>query len=93
MTGTPVPALAVPTVVVTRMTGLLVARLERTSLREERAALTEDTDAEGARVVLVDKEEKKVVLAVGREDVAPWPPVMANESESLVSLPWEISRV
>ena len=52
------PALAVPTVVVTRMTDLLVARLESTALSVERAALTEDTDAEGARVVLVDKEEK-----------------------------------
>lgn len=93
MTGTPVPALAVPTVDVTRMTDLLVARLESTALRVERAALTEDTDADGANVVLADKEERKVVLAVGREDVAPCPPDMANKSESLVSLPWEISRV
>lgn len=85
--GTPVPTLAVPTVVVVIMTDLLVARLESTSLREESAALTEDADAEGARVVLVDKDEKKVVLASGSEEVAPCAPEMANELETLASLP------
>ena len=45
-------------------------RDESSLASEERAALTEDAEAEGARVVLVERAEKKVVLAEAVREVA-----------------------
>ena len=66
--GDPVPTLAaVPTVVVieTRAVVALAEMDESAPASEEIAALTDDADAEGARVVLVERAEKKVVDAGG----------------------------
>ena len=66
-TGTPVPALIV---VVTETTGFkLEMREERVPLRDERTALTDDAAAEGARVLLVERAEKKVVVGGGSVSV------------------------
>ena len=77
-----------------------VVRDESSLASEERAALTEDADAEGARVVLVERAEKKVVLAEAVREVAILEETAAleellpteNEEESAETEPWEISK-
>lgn len=58
--GEPVPTLtAVPTVVVTETNAVALAeRDESTPPSEEMAALTDEADADGANVVLVERAEK-----------------------------------
>ena len=53
-----VPTIPVPIVVVTEMTVEFGATDESAPARVERTALTEETDADGARVVLDERAEK-----------------------------------
>ena len=79
--GEPVPTLtAVPRVVVTETIAVALAeRDESAPPREDMTALTDDADADGANVVLVERAEKKVVDAGGRVEVVEELPTLPTE--------------